>query len=52
MVVDQELASLELVRVHHVQQNSFSTGFPEIFSIELGSHRTPHLGTLEERQGK
>ena len=47
VVINQELASLELVRIHDVQQDALATGFTEVFPVKFGSHGTPNLGTLD-----
>lgn len=46
MILDQELASLELVGIHAVQQHSFPRLFAQVFAIEFGRHWTPNLGAL------
>jgi hypothetical protein len=47
MIVDEELAGLEFLWIHAIKQHPFAIILLEIFCIELGSHRTPDLGTLE-----
>jgi hypothetical protein len=47
VVIDQELTSLELVRVHDVQQYTLATGFSKVLSVEFGRHGTPDFGALE-----
>lgn len=46
MVLNQELASLKLFRVHAIKQHLLPTLFPQVFSIEFGSHVAPDFGTL------
>ena len=49
MVFYQKLAWLEFVGVHAVQQHTLAWLFLEIFTVELGCHRTPYLSTLWTR---
>lgn len=46
VVLDEELARLEFLGVHAVQQHALARLFPQVFSVELGCHWTPDLGTL------
>ncbi len=52
MIVDQELAGLEFVRVHGMKQKALAAGLePEIFSVELGGHWTPDFRALKGTAG-
>lgn len=46
VVLDEELARLELVWVHTVQQHALAVLDPQILPVELGGHRTPYFRTL------
>jgi hypothetical protein len=50
MVLDQELARLELVWVHAVQKHSFPRLLPQILSIEFWGHWAPNFRTLIEQR--
>lgn len=46
VIFDEELACLELVGVHAVQQHPLPRLFPEVLAIEFWRHGAPHLCTL------
>lgn len=46
MIVDEILASLELVRVERMQENPFAGLGAEVFGIELRRHGTPDFCAL------
>lgn len=46
MIVDEELASLELSGVHGVKEHSLATFLAQILSVEFRCHMAPHLGAL------
>lgn len=46
MVADQVLGGLELLGVHHVEQQAFAGLADQILAVEFWRHRAPHFGTL------
>jgi hypothetical protein len=48
VILDKELASLELLRVHAVQQHPLPGLLSQIFAVKFRSHGAPHLRALFE----
>lgn len=46
VIFDEELASLELVRVHAIQQHPLPRLFTEVLAVEFRCHGTPYLCAL------
>ena len=46
MVLDKELTSLELLRIHAVQQHPLPGLLSQVFAVKFRGHRTPHFRTL------
>ena len=49
VVSDEELAGAEFVGIHDEEQHLFGRFAGQVFAVEFGAHRAPHLGALDAR---
>jgi hypothetical protein len=49
VILDEELARLELVGVHAVQEHALSRLLSQVFPVKFGCHGAPYLGALSCR---
>lgn len=46
MKLDEELARLEFLGVHTIQEHAFARLLSQVFTVEFGCHRAPDFRTL------